>query len=271
MLELRFLLKLLGVSGYRAPLSRIQLYPRIAALQRHRICQQLRDRGLVACSTDVVRVAIAPPGKALLKLDLPGLPISDAEFQVLRASAEQAITPGKTGLPSPERQTVIQGLADRGLIQVETKIKDVWITQQGQTFLRDTYTPKGKAGISLDLLRNYLHLLRQSLIEVDALPNTVAARTTVAALPTDAQVLQLIQALDHELGTKNYLPLFYLRQKIQPPLSRDEVDQSLYRLQRSDRIELSSLQEAIAYTPRQVEAGIPQDIGGPLFFISINQ
>ena len=81
----------------------------------------------------------------------------------------------------------------------------------------------------------------------------------------------MIQNLDRELATDNYLPIFYLRQKLQPPLSREEVDQALYRLQRNDKIELSSLQEAIAYTPEQIEAGIPQDIGGPLFFIIVTE
>ncbi|MEM6404236.1 MAG: transcription factor RcaD, partial [Cyanobacteria bacterium P01_D01_bin.116] len=72
-----------------------------------------------------------------------------------------------------------------------------------------------------------------------------------------------------ELGTKDYLPLFYLREKLQPPLSRDELDQVLFQLQADDKIELSTLQEANAYTPEQIESGIEQNVGGPLFFISV--
>ena len=88
--------------------------------------------------------------------------------------------------------------------------------------------------------------------------------------PNDEGVLKTIRDLDRELGTENYLPIFHLRQKLQPPLSRHELDSALYRLEEQDLIELSSLQEAIHYTSEQIDAGIPQEIGGPLFFIVAN-
>ncbi|NEO79496.1 MAG: transcription factor RcaD, partial [Moorea sp. SIO4G3] len=72
-----------------------------------------------------------------------------------------------------------------------------------------------------------------------------------------------------ELGTENYLPLFHLRQKLQPPLSREELDKALYSLQAEDKIDLSALQEANMYTEEQIEAGIPQNTGGRLFFIMV--
>ena len=74
-------------------------------------------------------------------------------------------------------------------------------------------------------------------------------------MPTDQEILQTIQDLDQQLGTENYLPIFYVRQKLQP-LSREQLDQRLYHLQRNDQIELSSLQEATAYTCEQTDAGI---------------
>ncbi|MCJ8279857.1 MAG: transcription factor RcaD, partial [Rivularia sp. ALOHA_DT_140] len=52
-------------------------------------------------------------------------------------------------------------------------------------------------------------------------------------------------------------------------LSRDTVDKILFKLQADDKIELSTLQEASAYTPEQIESGIEQNVGGPLFFISV--
>ena len=85
--------------------------------------------------------------------------------------------------------------------------------------------------------------------------------------PTDSEILAMIKDLDHKLGTDNYLPIFHLREKLQPSLSRTEVDRALYRLEKSDQIELSSLQEVRCYTLEQIEAGIPQNIGGRLFFI----
>jgi hypothetical protein len=87
--------------------------------------------------------------------------------------------------------------------------------------------------------------------------------------PGDEEILQTIQNLDRELSTGNYLPIFHLRQKLEPPLSREDLDEALYHLERNDKIELSALQEVRAYTQEQIDAGIPQDIGGRLFFIIV--
>lgn len=84
---------------------------------------------------------------------------------------------------------------------------------------------------------------------------------------TGDQLYDLIAQLDREYNTNNYLPIYHLRDRLQGALDRDTLDRALYTLQRQDRIELSSLQEAAHYTAEQVNAGIPQDIGGPLFFL----
>ncbi|MEO0488865.1 MAG: hypothetical protein AAFZ49_04810, partial [Cyanobacteria bacterium J06659_2] len=82
-------------------------------------------------------------------------------------------------------------------------------------------------------------------------------------------VLSTIQQLDQTLSTDNYLPIFHLRDKLEPPLRREALDQMLYELQRRDRIEISTLQDVSAYSETQLAAGIAQDIGGALFFISV--
>ena len=84
---------------------------------------------------------------------------------------------------------------------------------------------------------------------------------------TGDQLYDLIAQLDREHNTNNYLPIYHLRDRLQTAMNRDALDRALYALQRHDRIELSSLQEAAHYTPEQINAGIPQDIGGPLFFL----
>jgi hypothetical protein len=81
--------------------------------------------------------------------------------------------------------------------------------------------------------------------------------------------LQIIQNLDQELGTGNYLPIFHLRQKLQPPLSREDLEEALYRLEGNDQIELSALVEASRYSKEQINAGIKQRTGSPLFFIKV--
>jgi trehalose-6-phosphate synthase len=131
--------------------------------------------------------------------------------------------------------------------------------------------------ISLELLGNYLLFLRKSLpsqvnpsVSVAQPQPSLSSEPVLTQKPTDTEILQLIQQLNKKLGTDNYLPIFHLRQKLQPPLSRDDLDQALYRLQREDKIELSSLVEAMHYTSEQLQAGIPQEIGGSLFFIIVN-
>lgn len=271
--ELKFVLKLLGFPDYRAPLSKITTNSKTSAAERERICRKLLTRELVECSYEVTKLKIASPGKALLKSDSTGLPVTNQEIKVLRASEKEKITPGKTGVPPAEREAIIQGLADRGLIELETKVKEVWLSERGQDCLRDEYTSKGSQPVlSLDMLNNYLRFLRKSLrVKMDEPQES--QQTPSATVPmsklTDEQIWQTIRDLDQELGTGNYLPIFHLRQKLEPLLSREGLDEALYRLEGNDRIELSALVEASRYSKEQVNAGIKQRSGSPLFFIKV--
>lgn len=84
---------------------------------------------------------------------------------------------------------------------------------------------------------------------------------------SDEEILATIYKLDQELGTDNYLPIFHLREKLQGCVSRAELDQALYRLQKNHKIKLKSLEEVLYYSPEYFEAAIPQDQGWALFFI----
>ena len=283
--ELKFVLKLLGCANYRSSLSASGFKD---FKGRDKICRDLGDRGLVDYSREIASVKILPTGSALLKTEKDQLPLAPHELKVLESlgKASGKIAPSKIAsksIKSGERDAILQGFHSRGLIEVETKIKrqkaEVWLTQRGEEYLREDYIPKkgNNPVISLDLLTNYLRFLRKSLHEqmkessTQAQPQIVPASDAVPkSKPSDEEILQIIQELDRELGTENYLPIFPLRQKLQPPLSRKELDQALYQLQREDKIELSSLQEASAYTSEQIDAGIPQDVGGSLFFIAVN-
>jgi hypothetical protein len=283
--ELKFLLKLLGCPNYRSSLSASGFKD---FKGKDKICRDLSDRGLVDFSREIASVKILSPGRALLKTDIAQSPLTPNELKVLEniGKASGKISPSKIvvkSLKSQERDAILQGFHERGLIEAETKIKrqkaEVWLTQLGQEYLRKEYIPQKGANpvISLDLLTNYLRFLRKSFHEqrngslTQVQPQKPAVLpTTPKNKPSDEEILQIIVDLDRELGTENYLPIFHLREKLQPPLSRAELDEALYRLQRNDKIELSSLQEAIAYTPEQIDAGISQDIGGPLFFITVN-
>lgn len=277
--ELKFLLKLLGCSNYRASLSG-SVFKTFKG--KDKICRNLGDRNLVDFSREIATVKILSPGQALLKLDPAQLPITDKERKVLEKLSKTSgkISPSKiTSLKAAERDTILKTLSDRGLIEVELKIKrtkaEVWLTERGIEYLRDDYSPKGAATIRLDLLNNYVRFLRKTLrvkpekVSTSAVHSAESDVETIINI-TDEEILQTIQKLDKELGTDNYLPIFHLRQKLQPPLSRDELDKALYRLQRNDQIEFSTLLDPKPYTPEQVDAGIQQNVGGSLFFISVN-
>lgn len=276
--ELKFLLKLLGFPNYRAGLSANAFS---SFKGKDKICQALGDRELVDYSREIATVKILSPGQALLKLPAGQLPITDKERKVLeKISSAGKIAPSKiTSVKAAERDAIFKTLNTRGLIDVEEKLQrikpEVWLTERGIEFLRDDYNPVGKANISLDLLNNYLRFLRKTLRvkpETESILSTPTIESSVETIIniTDEEILQTIEKLDKELGTENYLPIFHLRQKLQPPLSRDELDQALYRLQKNDLIELSTLLDPTPYTTEQLNTGIPQNIGGSLFFISVN-
>jgi hypothetical protein len=279
--ELKFVLNLLGAPNYRAPISQVKPNYRTKATERDTICRSLRDRGLVDCSEEIVEFRIAPPGMALLRLDTSRLPVTEDEIAVLRACAEGVIGAKDLNLASDRRQVVLQKLSERGLIKAEaTRIEDVWLTNFGLDYLHDDYTPKGSGlELSLDHLSCYLQFLRKrdgnASISHDSLAKQqphepINPQRRLTEKPNDADIWYVIEELDRQLDTHNYLPIFYLRERLQPPLTRAELDSALYRLQRDDRLELSSLQEAAHYSPEEIEAGIPQDIGGPLFFLIRN-
>jgi len=273
-IELKFMLKLLEFTGYRASISKIRLNKSTKVSQRDSICKKLRDRQLVGYVEEVAKLTIAPPGKGLLELDRAELPVTAVELKALKACTKGIINPSDTGIKAAEGQAVLQSLVERGFIEaVKTKITEVWLTERGREFLLSEFESNSTATISLKILSDYLRFMRQSVQKQETRsPGATDFSGTVSApaiAPSDEEILQLIRDLDRQLRTDNYLPIFHLREKLQPPLSREELDRALYRLERNNLIELSALQEVIAYTPEQIDAGIPQNIGGRLFFIIV--
>jgi DNA-binding MarR family transcriptional regulator len=256
--ELKFLLKLLDCPSYRSPLTASRFKDLEGKDKKKdkykKICQDLGKDGLVDFSREIAAVQIAPPGRALLEMTTDQLPISTKELKVLQKIGKAAgkIAPSKISISSvkaAERDKILQSFRDRGLVEVETKLKktkaEVWLTDQGQE--------------CLDLVNKYFQSLRKS--------SGTQLSPPPADKPTDKEILQDIRDLDQQLGTRNYLPIFYLRQKLEPPLSREDLDQALYRLEGSKQIELSALVEASRYSQEQFNAGIKQRSGSRLFFI----
>ena len=282
--QLKFILKLLGCANYRTGLNS-SIFDGFKS-EKNKICRDLGELEYVDYSREVATVKILPAGQALLKLDSTQLPIDNKELKLLEKISKSSgkIAPSEikvSALKSDERDIILKTLSERGLISAEIKMKrvkaDVWLTERGIEVLRDEYVPnKGNNPvISLDLLGNYVQFLRNNLRvkseQVSTLvSDNIESHSAIISNISDEEILETIKKLDRELGTENYLPIFHLRQKLQPPLLRDDLDQALYRLQKSDKIDFSTLQESSAYTPEQIDAGIPQNIGGQLFFIIVN-
>ncbi|MBD2125549.1 hypothetical protein NDI39_16720 [Microcoleus sp. ZQ-A2] len=267
-IELKFILKLLGFEDYRAPLSKIELNSITSEVEREEICRKLCDRGLLVCSYKISKFKIAPPGKFLLKQESDGLPLTKQERKVLRASANGRITPKETGIPAEEQQVVIQSLAERGLVEVKPKhkkIRDVWLTERGKEYLQYEYNPSESCSVlSPELLSNYIQFLRKSFQEIS--PSSMKTQ-----LVNDEKILLTIQELEHQLVPDTGVPICHLREKLYPLISREELDESLYRLERLEKIELNELQAAKAYafSSEQIDAGIVQEMGAPLFFVTL--
>lgn len=278
--ELKFLLKLLGQPNYRATLPDLYRNEKTPAAERNRTCRSLAERELVAYSWVVERFKITPAGQALLQIEQA--PLSDIQRRILKACAAKSTVPSAIRhSDTMERQTIIQDLAAKGYIRIEkSRIETVWLTDQGCDFLQYDCQPSGNSTISLNLLRNYLNFLRKAPApavsgsqgsNTDRIAESESGVVTdvTSEPPSDQQILEQIQQLDRREQSRNYLPIFHLRDYFQPVLSREELDQALYRLQRQDQIELSLLQNPEHYKPEQTEAGIRETTGGLLFFISL--
>ena len=270
--ELKFLLILLGCSDYRSPLAG-KWFDSIKS--KEKIVCDLGERGLLDFDRGIATVKILPPGQAIVE-GKEELALTPKQLRILEniGKADDKIAPSKIAgksIKSTERDAILQRFEEQGLIEIERAIKrqkaEVWLTEQGQEYLRDEFLPEAgtNPAISFTLMANYLGFLRKFIQK----PENSSATVLTNKL-SDEEILQIIRDLDRELGTDNYLPIFHLREKLQPPFYRKDLDRILYRLQEEDKIDMSSLQEASAYTPEQIDAGIPQDVGGSLFFISVN-
>lgn len=282
-LDLKFLLRLLEhAPDYRAQISQIKLESKTPTSERNRSCKSLCSRGLIEYTDEIQKYQTTAAGKTLLKSDASTLPVpvSPNELALLKVATTKAVTPGTAKkVPAGDRQPLLNQLKERGLITVsKSQIKDVWLTAQGTHYLLNDCVPtSSSAKLSFSMLGKYLTFLRQSLGQKDAaigtsqeLPDVQSTSSQDLKLTPD-KVLDVIRQLDQQLDTDNFLPIFHLREKLQPPLSREALDRSLYDLQSQDLIELSTLQDTSNYSETEVAAGIPQNIGGALFYIRVTE
>lgn len=134
----------------------------------------------------------------------------------------------------------------------------------------------GQPQLAESFIQEVTAILNSTKDNTPALPaaapdeETTTTIITPPILPTDDEILETIKALDSEHMTTNYLPIYLYRAAL-PQLTRKQQDEALYRLEAENCIELSTLQEGYAYTKDQIKSGIPQNIGGHLFFIIVTE
>ncbi len=267
-IEIKFLLKLLAYDNHRTTISKIRLGTSIKANVRNQVCWRLFELGLIQFTEKIALVRITAEGKTALNKNTPQL--TQLQLKVLLACQKKGIPPSGTGVSAAQgRQIIISELVALGLITVSTKIHEVWLTAPGKEYLAMKYTPTGGGNITLSkkMLADYLEFLRGYFSTAQPVKQVTSTAESPANKDVDDnEILKAIADLDKWHETDNYLPIFDLRKHF-PSLSREKLDQALYRLQAADKIDFSTLAEIEAYTSEELEAGIPQLVGGSLFYI----
>jgi len=110
-------LEVISFADYRAPLSKIQPNSK----QRHQIEKGLSCYCVGGMFYEITKLKTTLQ-ESPLKLDSDGLPVTDKELKVLRASEKENYS-WKDERPAESRQAIIKSLADRGLIEVKPKSK----------------------------------------------------------------------------------------------------------------------------------------------------
>lgn len=277
--ELKLLLQLLGCPDYRGKIGKIKPTSGTKVSETQRFCRKLADRELVQLHEEIKKFKLSPAGKTLLKADVKNLPVSEAELTVLQVAAKGPSTPGDTKLPADKRQPVLLSLCDRGFLNaIDRKIVEVSLSPRGQEFLRDDYfdaNARRNLQLNAQLLTNYIKFMRTWIGSAPVTTRETSSpqatpNPSSQAKPSDSELIEIIRNIDSRLPTNNYTPIYHLRAEVQPPMTRDELDQALFRLIEDDKIQLSSLQEGMDYTDEEFAAGIPQEFSSPLFFIIVN-
>lgn len=279
--EFKILLKLLQKEDYKSIPSSINPNEKTKTPETLKWCRQLSNRNFVELTEEIEGVSITSTGKTLLKQQKCPEALTEKDWQVLQffLNTSKILKPADIkikGLKAPQRNEIIKKAVQRGFLKVNSyKITHVTLTQVGQNFLATEYLPRGgNITISSKMLEYFLCFLREYWQQNQGSDSDLESKKELRKnlpISTDEKVLHTIIELDKELNTDNYLPIFHLRNKFQPPFTREQLDQSLYRLQSQNKISMDCLVKAAEYSETDYRAGIPTNIGGPLFFIMINK
>jgi len=150
------------------------------------------------------------------------------------------------------------------LSQEHEKLMNFKLTEKAiQKIYQEPLENKARATLKCKSLITLMNLWQKRIKENTPLKNELA-------LPTLEEIFEIIQDIEKRHQTKNYTPLYLLREELSY-LERKTQDELIFKLIDQDKIYLSSLQDVSSYSKEQINSGIPQIIGGPLFFICIKK
>lgn len=281
--QLKILLKLLGQNKYQEKIADIKPNSQTKIEATQKLCYELYNKELIEIEERVIAIKANKKNKQLLnsnkKQDI-------LEEKILKQCDDKNIKISDIKIsPASKRDLLIEKLVKENLINIsDKKITHVELTEKGQQFLAEEYLTEGLGNITLTkpLLNNYLTFIRNYYITEnqekisstkDIIPEVkeenINQNKQINKKITPDDILQTIIELDHTFNTDNYLPIFYLRNQYKSVLQRHELDSMIFGLQKENKISLSRLVDASQYTAEEYDAGIPQSIGYPIFYLIV--
>ncbi len=281
--ELKILLKLLNKENYRGKISEVKPNDKTTVNVTRNLCEQLFNRQYIEIEEQILKIKITNNGKDFLKKKNIIEQLNDLEVKVLESCFVSVVKPSEINLkPASKRNELIGKLLEKELIIIaEKQITQIWLTSEGEEFLAQEFLTEGIGNINLSkqLLNNYLIFIRKYFREKIKLESKSNQHSTIVddklttdnnqAQPNEREILETIIKLDQELNTDNYLPIFHLRNKYKSILTRQELDNILYSLQKQNKLSMSRLVDGSKYTSEEYNAGIPQQVGGSIFYLIV--
>lgn len=261
--HIKILLKLLGKDNYQGKIGDVKPNTKTNIEQTQKLCYELYNNKLIHLKEKNVTIKTNNNGQQVLNNRENR---NKLEINILKKCKNREIRISKINIiPASKRDLLIEKLVKENLIDITKKIIHVELTNKGKQYLAEEYLAEGLGHINLTkaVFNNYLNFIRDYFI--GKIPPKIKEKIT----PDD--ILKTIIKLDRTLNTDNYLPIFHLRNEYKSLLSRDELDSMIFELQKENKISLSRLVDASQYSAEEYDAGIPQSIGYPIFYLIVKQ